>query len=284
MKMFIRSRAFRALAIIVVALLIGTVIAVATEDSVSPVSTAVGTVFKPVQTVAGKLTNKFKDFGRYFSSSKSLSAEIERLEQQIEQYELQLADYDELQHKINSYEDILELKDENPGFELKYSTIIGMDTADAFGSFVIDKGENDGVKINDPVVTGNYLVGLVKKVNQSYSVVETILNPDVNVSAMETKTRETSYVTSTIADSRRGKCVFAGLERTTAVSPGGIVETSGIGGIFPKGLIIGVVSQVLESEYDITNYAIVTPSADLDNLEDVFVITSFEGQGVAVFE
>ena len=60
--------------------------------------------------------------------------------------------------------------------------------------------------------------------------------------------------------------------------------TSGIGGIYPSGLIIGTVSQVLKSDIDISSYAIVTPGADIGSLEDVFVITAFDGQGVETIE
>ena len=284
MKLFIKSKAFKLLVFVLVVALAGSVVAIATVESVSPVSTVIGTIFSPIQTLAGKIGNKLGSFKLSFAGSKSLEADIERLNEQIEQLELQLVDYDEIKHRLQSYEDILGLKDENPDFELTYAGIIGTDPQSAFTSLIIDKGESDGVKVNDPVVTGNYLVGKVKKVNKSYSLVETILNPDVNVSAMESKSRETSYVTSNVQQSFKGNCIFSGLENTTAVSPGGIIITSGIGGIFPKGLIIGVVSRVLESEYDITNYAVVTPSVDFSSLEDVFVITSFSGQGVAVVE
>lgn len=281
MKNFIRSKAFKFLVVIVCALLVGTVFAVATADSVSPASTVFGTVLKPVQSLVSTVSKKIGDFGSYFASSKTLQAEVERLSQQVEQYEAQLADYNDMKHKISSYEAMLDLKQKNPDYNLVYSSVIGSDGQDAFGSLVIDKGSRDGVNVNDPVVSGNNLLGVVKKVNETYCVVETILNPDVNISAMESKTRETSYVTSTVEQAKEGRCIMAGLERTTAVSPGGIILTSGVGGVFPKGLIIGTVSQVLESDYDITCYAVITPAVDTADIEDVFIVTSFNGQGAA---
>ena len=111
-------------------------------------------------------------------------------------------------------------------------------------------------------------------------MVLSLLNPQINVSAIESKTRETAYVTTDSEQSKNGACIMAGLERTTLIAPGGIIITSGIGGIYPKGLIIGTVTQVVESEYDLTSYAIVEPGVDLRGLEDVFVITDFRGQGV----
>lgn len=284
MKLFLKSKALKLLVFALIVALVGSVIAIATVESVSPVSTVVGTVFSPIQKLAGKISNKISSFNAGFTGSKSLQQEVERLNEQIEQYELQLVDYDEVKHRLQSYEDILELKDENPDFELVYSEIIGADTQDAFSSLIIDRGESDGVKTGDPVVSGSYLVGTISKVNKSYSVVETLLNPKINISAMESRSRETSYVTSTVQQALKGNCVFAGLDTSTAVSPGGIIITSGIGGVYPKGLIIGHVSRILESEYDLTSYAVVVPSVDFSSLEDVFVVSSFNGQGVSVVE
>ena len=102
----------------------------------------------------------------------------------------------------------------------------------------------------------------------------------MNISALESKTRENAYVTTTIELSQKGNCILSGLERTTAVSPGGIIVTSGIGGTYPKGLIIGTVSEVVENEYDLSNYAVIKPGVNIKDIEDLFVITDFEGQGI----
>ncbi|MGN1419118.1 MAG: rod shape-determining protein MreC [Acutalibacteraceae bacterium] len=280
MRQFFKSVQFRVFVFVICALLVGTVIAVATDDSVSPASTVIGTIFSPVQKLTGKIAEKFSWLSASFESAGSYKAENDRLKEQIAEYENQLADYNEIKHKIKSYEQMLDVKEENLDFELENANIIGTDNADIFSSLIIDKGSSDGVAVGDPVVSGNYLVGTIKKVNETYSIVTTILNPSLNVSAVESNTRESSYVTTTTEQSQNGKCIFAGLERTTAVSPGAIVLTSGIGGIYPKGLIIGTVSRVLESDYDYSSYAVITPGADIENLEDVFVITAFKGQGI----
>ena len=180
---------------------------------------------------------------------------------------------------MTSYEEMLGVKASNPDYVLAPANIIGSDAADQFSSLMIDKGSNDDVAVNDPVICGGYLVGIVKKVNPTDSVVLSLLNPQINVSAIESKTRETAYVTTDSEQSKNGTCMLAGLERTTLIAPGGIVITSGIGGIYPKGLIIGTVTQVLESEYDLTSYAILEPGVDPRSIEDVFVITDFRGQG-----
>lgn len=271
---------FKIFIFVISACLFGTVISVATADRVSPASVAAGTVFAPLQKVTSAISEKINWFSSSFASSGAYKNENDRLKEKIAEYESQLVGYDEMKRKIASYEKMLEVKEANPDFELENANVIGADNADVFSTIIIDKGKSDGVDVDDPVVSGNYLVGVVKKVNESYSVVRTVLNPKVNVSAVESKTRETGYITSDISRTEDGKCIFAGLDRMTSVSPGAIIVTSGIGGVYPKGLIIGTVSQVLQSEYDISSYAVVTPGAEIENIEDVFVIKHFKGQGI----
>ena len=280
MRQFFKSMQFKIFIFVICACFFGTVISVATADYVSPASVAVGTAFSPIQKITSALSEKINWFSSSFESSGALKNENQRLREKIAEYENQLVGYDDMKRKIASYEKMLEVKEANPDFELENANVIGTDNADVFSSIIIDKGKGDGVKVNDVVVTGNYLVGIVKKVNESYSVVRTILNSKVNVGAVESKSREMGYVTSDISRSEEGKCIFAGLERTTSVSPGAIIVTSGVGGIYPKGLIIGTVSQVLQSERDISSYAVITPGAEIETIENVFVIKHFKGQGI----
>lgn len=280
MLQFFKSRKFKAFMLVICALLTGAVIAVASAKGTSPVTNFIGSVLSPVQKLTSYIADNVKWVSDSFESAGSYKNEIERLEQQIAEYENQLVDYNELQQKLSSYETMLGVKEENADFVLERANIIGTDAADMFTSLIIDKGSKDGISVNDPAVYGNYVVGIVKKVHPYYSVVESILNPDVNISALDSKTRETAYVTTNIEFSEKGHCIFAGLERTTSVSPGGIILTSGIGGIYPKGLIIGTVNEVCESEYDLSNYAVIEPGVNVKEIEDLYVITDFDGQGI----
>ena len=284
MKKFFKSTQFKAFSLVICALLVGAILASVSSSSSSPFTSAISIVFSPLQKASEKIAEKFDWFNSSFARVGTYKAENEQLRDKIAEYEKKLADYDEMKHKISSYENMLEVKEENQEMKLCRAEIIGTDSADLFSSLIIDKGSSDDVAVNDPVVSGNYVVGIVKKVNPTYSVVESILNPSVNISAIESETRETAYVTAATEQSLQGKCILAGLERTTDISPGGIVMTSGIGGIYPKGFIVGTVTQVLDSDYDLTSYAVINPGAKLSELEDVFIITEFKGQGIEQIE
>lgn len=281
MQRFFSSKRFKVLASVIGALLVGVIISLVTSSHSSPVSSAAGIVLEPVQKLSSFVSEKMLDFSLSFRSSNSYREKISELEEQIAQYEKELVDYEQTKQKLQSYQSVLGLKEENPDYELLPSDIIGRDSLDAFHSFMIDKGSVDGVKANDPVVYGSYVVGVVHSVKPTYSVVWTLFNPKVNISAYETRTREAGYSTTSTELSIERKCLFSGLDKTTKVAVGGQVCTSGLGGIYPKGLIIGKISEITDSKYDASVNAVIEPVIDITELEDVFVITDFDEQNIS---
>jgi rod shape-determining protein MreC len=174
----------------------------------------------------------------------------------------------------------LDIKEENPDFEFESASIIARDSADMYYSFVIGKGTNAGISVNDPVIYGKYLVGVVSSVKLNTAVVKTILDPEVNAGAYDIQSREYGYVTTSNSLSADGKCMLPGLKKTTSITGGSVICTSGIGGIYPKDLIIGTVEEVLNDTQTVSVYAVINPGVKIADLQDVFIIKSFDGQGV----
>ena len=105
-------------------------------------------------------------------------------------------------------------------------------------------GSNDGVKVNDPVISGEYLIGIVNEVTPTSCVVLSVTDPKVNAAAYEIRTGEMGYTETTSKLALNGLLKLTGLTKDTSVAVGGIVCTSGVGGIYPRGLIIGTVTAV----------------------------------------
>ena len=279
MKRFLRSQGFRNLVVIAVVIFLGILTAAFTHNSSSPVTSALGTVFLPLQKLSAAISEKLGELSVSFRSASVYEEENRELKKELEEYRKKLADYDEMKKKVDSYEDFYGVKKQNPDFEFSYGSVLSRDAADAYGSFVINVGSKDGVEVDDPVIYGEYVVGIVKKVNFSTCVVYTVLDPRVNVGAMESGTREFGYVCGDTALFKDGMCKLSGLDSSTSVVGGGIVRTSGAGGVFPDGLLIGEVVSVKDDDVSAGFYAQVKPFVDFSKLSDVFVITSFEGQG-----
>ncbi|MBE6756376.1 MAG: rod shape-determining protein MreC [Ruminococcaceae bacterium] len=277
---FFKSKKFKILACVVAALLVGTVFAAVSHNGTSPIASVLSAAFSPVERFSTYVSEKMGDFAINFRSSASYREEIEELEEQIENYQVQLVEYEQAKQKLAVYEEFLEIKEENPDFEFESASIIARDSADMYYSFVIAKGSTAGVKVNDPVIYGKYLVGVVSSVKLNTAVVKTVLDPEVNAGAYDIQSREYGYVTTTNSLSADGKCMLPGLKKTTSITGGSVICTSGIGGIYPKDLIIGTVEEVLNDTQTVSVYAVINPGVKITDLQDVFVIKSFDGQGV----
>lgn len=279
MKRFLHSQGFKTLVIVFCIVLLGVICASFSHNASSPFTSAISVVFSPLQKISTAISNNLKDVNASFKSSTVYIKENEELKNEIADLRQQLADYDELKQKVDAYEEFYGIKQENPDFEFSYASVISKDAMDAFGSFTLDVGSKDGIEVNDPVIYGDYVVGIVKKVNFSTCVVYSVLDPRVNIGAYESGTKEYGYVSGDESIYKDGLCKMYGLDSSTSVVGGGIVCTSGAGGIFPNGLIIGEVKGVKEDDVTSAYYAEVKPFSELSDITDVFVITSFEGQG-----
>lgn len=279
---FFRSTRLKVLAAVLAVVLVASVAAAASHSGTSVLSSALGTVFGPVQRFSALVSEKIGKLGGGFVSSSVYKEELEALQKQVEDYQKQLTDYEKIKNENELYESFLGVKEKNPDFVFESASVISRDAADAFYSFVINKGSADGVSVNDPVISGKYLVGVVTKTSPSYSIVRTVLDPAVSVGAYDIRTREGGYVSGDSELFTKGLCKMSGISSETAIAAGGIVCTSGVGGVYPDDLILGTVSEIVDSEHDISTYAVIKPGVDIEKLTDVFVIVDFDGQGVTM--
>ncbi len=276
MNNFFKSTTFKVLITVAIVLLSASIMATLTATSTSPLTKVVSVITSPLQDVASYFSAKFDALTGGFISSKSYQDRVTELEEQVAEYQKQLVDYEKTKKQLATYEEFLDVREKNPDYKWVHATVIGRDSAEIFGSFTIDQGSKHGVKVNDAVISGEYLIGVVTEVNPTSSVVRSVFDPSVNVAAYEIRTGELGYVCADYKLSVEGKCKLAGLKTDTAISQGGIVCSSGTGGIFPKDLIIGVVKDVQKSETDLSAYAIIEPTVNSKEIHDCFVITSFE--------
>jgi len=275
---FLKSSAFKIFAVIAAALVAGSLFAVASRSGSSPLTSVTSFVFGPVSRLSSYIAAEFSNLPISFKSSSALLKENEALKKEIDNLTDQLVDYEQAKHKNEFYQQFLEIKEEHSDYVFAQAAIIGRDAAENLGSFTLNKGSVHDISVDDPVICGNYLVGVVASVTPTQCTVNTILNPKVSVSAYEVRTRDLGYVTSTVALAQEGHCQMPGLSSSTSVTAGGIVCTSGVGGIYPRDLIIGNIVDVVDGTVDISASAIIEPGTDFSELTDVFIITHFDGQ------
>jgi rod shape-determining protein MreC len=146
--------------------------------------------------------------------------------------------------------------------------VIGQDPSSWFKSVTIDKGERDGVKQGMAVVSPAGVIGQVLKTASHYAVVLLITDYNSAIDSIIQRTRSKAIVEG----KGENRCQLKYLLRTEEVVVGDIVVTSGLGGNFPKGLMVGEIQKVDKKGHGIFQYAELMPSVDMATLEEVFVI------------
>ncbi len=276
MKNLFKSRPFKLVAVIIVLIAFGAVIASLNSNHATPQSTIVGTVFAPCHFAAEKIADSIDSIFGAVSGNEQYEKEIYDLKSQVGDLQSRLVDYENLKKQNKLYKEFLSLKEEHEDYEFVEADVIGRDSADIYKSFSVSKGSVNGVDVGDAVLYGKYLVGVVDKVYPDYSVVKTILDVDFNVSAYEILTNEISYVTGNAKLAKDGKCKMANLDASTNITYESIVCTAGVGGTVPKGLIIGTVDEISEESIDISSYAVLTPGVDVSKIGSCFILTDFK--------
>ncbi|MCX7785908.1 MAG: rod shape-determining protein MreC [candidate division WOR-3 bacterium] len=165
------------------------------------------------------------------------------------------------------------LKSQNPGFEdinLISANIIARDN-ETFNRFLtIDKGTSDGIRVNMPVITPEGLVGIIIDATAFQSIVETALSPGLKISGQILRSRVVGMVECT--NFRRFRFKYTSAESDIIIND--TVITSGLGGIFPKGINIGIVTKITQDSTSFFQYVELKPFVNFNTLEVVSVLTN----------
>jgi rod shape-determining protein MreC len=146
--------------------------------------------------------------------------------------------------------------------------VIGQDPSSWFKSVTINKGERDGVKKGMAVISPAGVIGQILKTAPHYATVLLLTDYNSAVDSIVQRTRA-----KTIVEGKgENRCQLKYLRRAEEVAVGDVVVTSGLGGNFPKGLMVGEIKKVDKKGHGVFQYAELVPSVDLTQLEEVFVI------------
>ena len=177
-----------------------------------------------------------------------------------------------LEEENNSLRSALAFR-ERAAFQLMPARVIARDASTWYQKIIIDRGSEEAIEPDMPVLTEEGLVGKTTVVSEHSSIVILISDENCRVSATVEGTRESGIVKGERAISGGVPTIGLGfLSKTANLQPGMNVYTSGVGGVFPSGVSIGKISTFKVRELD--GYATLVPSVDLSNIEHVFVVVS----------
>lgn len=247
----------------------------------SPQAGIAEAVVTPFKKLASTIKETVDDLNDRLLKSDELVKENDRLKAELAELKEQLVDYQSALNDNEFYKKFLEIKENNPDFVFCPALVTSADPDDEFGGFTLDKGSHNDVKLYDPVITDQGLVGYVTEVGYSTCKVTTVLSPELTCGAYSSRTNDAGVVSGSREFAVNGQTRLYNLSRNCTLAVGDIVVTSG-SGVFPDKVIIGTVSNILSDPLTSSLYAVIEPSVDFGELQNVMILTSFDGQGEAL--
>ncbi|OQB16043.1 MAG: Cell shape-determining protein MreC precursor [Firmicutes bacterium ADurb.Bin193] len=278
MKDLFTNKYFILLLVITVLILVMAALYTAERQSVTFGEDLVASVITPVQSLATAASQTVIRFAGYFGDIDRLRTENERMQNEINELSDTVRTLEQYRLENERLREMLNLKDNAKEYNLVASRVIAKDPGGWFNSFTIDKGTSDGLAYRMPVITSAGLVGHIYEIGSDWAKVITIIDSGSSVGATVARTRDVAVVESDIALSGEGLCKMTYLSKSSTVITGDIIETSGLGGIYPKGLLIGKVREIRSETAGISQYAIIEPAVDFGRISEVFVITNHTGR------
>ncbi len=237
----------------------------------------------PMQSFAARAVQPFRDGYRWSRDVLGANARNERLEPEVEALRGELVRLNEASEENLRLKELLSLRDAEifpAGSTFLTARVIGKSPTMWQSWIQIDRGEDDGIRLNQPVVgatvsadkslSGKGLVGKVIAVGKRSARVQLIVDPSSSVATLIQGTRAEGILEGTLA----GRLIMDFVERDQPVEEKFIVITSGFGQIYPKGIPVGIVLSVGEADVSIYKQIEVRPFVDFGSLEEVMVLTT----------
>ncbi|MBQ7278977.1 MAG: rod shape-determining protein MreC [Clostridia bacterium] len=231
----------------------------------------------PIQSGVGELTDEVTDFFTRVFFPSQVQAENERLKKTVAAYERRLILYEAMEQENARLTELLDYTSANDRFYFLAAPVTAKNLNPYVDTLTIGAGSRNGVKEQMAVVNGQGIVGRVIEVGATYSKVRTMQNEDMRISVMVERTRDEGMLGGLVlsGDTVVGLKLYY-LPKDADIQVGDTIVTSGLGGIFPKGLDVGKVFELAAEDNGVYD-ACVKSEVDFAHLEEVLVILESEG-------
>ena len=225
-------------------------------NKLSYIENVVSTIVMPIQNGLTYVKHKITGNNTFF-------ADINKLEQELREFEMVKSENTTLREYLN-------LSEQYGNYETKAADIISKDFGNYSNVFVINIGQKDGIKPNMTVISDKGLVGYVISTSDNTSKVQTIIDTASTVSATLSSSRDNLICKGTLEN--KGLLKASNIPTTATLIQGDKIETSGMGGIYKKGILIGTIKKIENAKNTVDRYAIIEPAVDFNKVETVLVI------------
>ena len=246
---------------------------------------ASGVTIEPLQSIAGFIVVPFEksissigasliDFRNSLREKEEVLQENEQLKAEIETLTEQNNKLLQDQTELARLKQMYELDEEYSDYPKIAASVISKDPGNWYDTFMINRGSRDGVRVDNNVISGKGLVGIVTEVGPSWATVRSIIDDNSNVSSMTVSTSDACIVKGDLNLIDEGKLRFEQLyDQENKVTIGERIVTSNISEKYIEGLFIGYVSEVEQDTNNLTKIGTIVTPVDFRHIREVFVIT-----------
>lgn len=236
-----------------------------------------GIVEAPIKKVLSSTVNWFDTIYGYLYQYDSLQAENESLRSQLADAQQSARDGIAASEENERLRELLNLREKHTDYEMESCKVVLWSSSNWSSSFTISKGKSSGIELNDPVVTEyGVVVGQVTELGETWATVSTVLDVDMSIGAYVSGSGSSGMVIGEYALMKKKAAKLTFLADGAQLFVGDEVLTSGSGGAFPAGLVIGTITNIQTEAGGQIEYGLIKPTCNFDSLVQVFVIKSYE--------
>lgn len=228
----------------------------------------------PIQNGLTYLKNKLAGNDEFFTDINNLKAENEELKEKTSKLEQELRELEIIKAENSTLKEYMKMAEKYSEYNTVPAYIISRDISNFTSNFIINVGSKDGIGTNMTVIAEAGLVGHVVSVTENTAKVQTIIDTASAVSATISTSRDGILLRGQLDSDQTLKATYIPAE--ASLVQGDNVETSGMGGIYEKGIHIGTIKEIVNTKNITNRYAIISTAVDFKKIETVLVIKKGE--------
>lgn len=258
---------------IVCAILMG--LSLVTDKVGGPLRAAANVSIVPMQKGINHVGQWMSDLTKNLETLQEVREENEALQAEVDELTMKNNLLQQDKYELERLRELYELDQQYSDYEKIGARVTATDGGNWFNSFLIDKGEKDGIRVDMNVMAGKGLVGIVTEVGPNWARVRSIIDDASNVSALVLSTSDKCIVNGDLTLMQDGKIRFEQLPNNeNEITVGEQVVTSHISSKYLQGILIGYISDIKVDSNNLTRSGYIIPAADFQHLQEVLVITS----------
>lgn len=238
---------------------------------------AAGVIASPFRSAGSAVTGWIQGIGDHFDNVAALQAENDTLRAQVADLERQLRQAQKDSEENSRLRELLDLQSQRRDLQTVSARVTERSVTNWSSTITLSKGTSAGVAIgNCAIDASGDLVGVVTDAGLNWCTVTTVLDTTSSIGAQVFRTEQVAVAVGQLGLMSQGQLALTYLSDPESLISGDLVVTSGLGGYYPSGLVIGSVEELRTDVAGLTQYAVVTPKADINGLTQLFLITGFD--------